>query len=451
MNTNYISSSSFSSSDIEHELLITFEDLLKNLLSISLHDFNNTYKRVHMIPGSFLKLCDLVTFNDLIYPGINSEIIHSNNLPSNFLLLLKYNLNNLNKQKIISNSLSVINGLHNNYKEKMHQSTKELLTPQILLESLSNHLIELMQSLVRKFNQSNAQNLQFASEMNSKYFEDLIEEDNLAHLRANKFCVQQNFLGYEWLEVLRNDLERYSMKGKFTSINFNGSLLISTSSSSSQVSSSYAEISWIDLTQEFMETYPALSEVIEQIHSIPYYLNKNYGSHSNFYSTSSSSSSSSSSSILDSYKLLVPSKGFTMLTKIPRNNFSTLRIDSMNNGNDKDSCIRLTCNYYIKRAPNTSSFLTLSKDNRVEIIDEASLKGKIIFSNEEILPSDSLVSPTTTSSNFPMTSKNEIDLEDDLLTIHYSSEKFQERLPDTKNEWFCLTFYIQGRVIGKDD
>ena len=138
-------------------------------------------------------------------------------------------------------------------------------------------IIEAVRKLSRRVSQMSARISQnVASPTAPQASLDQVDDAVLGELFSEKKVgIQREFLGEEWVNLIRKDIIRYMRNEKMSVLNKDGGVMVEnrTKSGSSVVPANLARMCWVESTSTLTEQYAAFAELINQLHALPYELN----------------------------------------------------------------------------------------------------------------------------------------------------------------------------------
>jgi hypothetical protein len=316
----------FSAFDSVHfTLLDLFQSRLKNIITAlfenKLELFNSSGASLYnyLAKGSFSQLMNTDTFGITLFPGM-TDLETSDIFPQTISDLLYWEPITINFLKLLNSSMNVFLNVKKrgfDAGDVMGKDIENVLIPQILLEALGNELIDSVHQYSKKLSQMKSQSSSSLAtwSSNQQQQQESVGHLNRSHLQAsnflqNKVYFQNEFLGNEWSTLIFSDAMRYVENEKMTevkswhispsspsppststsaasvhelmtnyllSINQHESALLS--SSSSNIPFPFVTVvpksAWINDKSTLMmeEGYPALNELIKQLHLLPYEMN----------------------------------------------------------------------------------------------------------------------------------------------------------------------------------
>jgi hypothetical protein len=235
---------------------------------------------IHQLNGTFRLMADKKKFQELVFPGTSPDVLRE--LPKDLVEILRWKelKDILDYSKIAKNAAEVLINIKikgAKQGDKMDEMTEKMLTPQIAQEALAKGIVETVRTLTRVISAVSAKfSDEFASTSAPEASYDQIDV-NISEtlLGVQKFVAQPEFLGSEWSNLVARDLRRYVRVEKMSSLDSSGRPNISADAAVEEImsESSGPQVAWIDESEYLSETYPALAEVLKQLHALPYELN----------------------------------------------------------------------------------------------------------------------------------------------------------------------------------
>jgi len=371
----------------------------------------------HHLNGTFKQLCNKSMFAEILFPGTIAEVLEE--LPKNLKEVLEWEDLELDQTKIAKNASEVLENIKTKGKAKgdiMDETTENILLPQIGQEALSKGIIEAVRKLSRKASKINAfVNQSIASTTAPQATQDQLDDEVVHDLYGDqKIGVQREYMGDEWTNLLRLDIRRYMRNEKLSILNKDGGVTVD--GQSSVAPANLSRMCWVEPSASLKEQYAALSEVISQLHALPFELNLKGAE-------------------ATTLRLLEPSKGCTMLLHYPAGSSQMTRIDSFDDGSDFDSGIRITCSYVIDATDCSLSKSNVSKANSeveqsVAVEDSAHKENRVNFYKFG-----------REGGGEPIFSVAELH---DTLILHQSTKLKNERVA-AKTDYFVIIFFVQGK------
>lgn len=266
-------------------------DYLMGLMSrIQSGEFSSSDANTHMLQGTFRKLVEKETFSDALFPGVPQDV--ANTLPKNLRELFEWNgvdklvLNEATQMtKSASNILEGVRVRGEARGDIMDPATETVLIPQIAQETFARAVVDIVRNLSKRASNLNARlNLSVASPQVSQASLDQLDDHIFEYLiNEDASAVQDTFLGEDWARLVLSDVVRYAKTEKMTDMSFLPHVSTlpryeeiqeqATPPPASQESmNDKVRIAWIE-SKETAVMYPALSEAIRNLHSLPYEIN----------------------------------------------------------------------------------------------------------------------------------------------------------------------------------
>lgn len=231
--------------------------------------------REHYLQGTFIQLCKPDTMRELLFPGTPSEILRS--LPKDLKEVLEWTDLQLDLDKISKNAAEVLNNIKIKGARQgnmMDDATEKVLLPQIAQEALSKGVIEAVRKLNVKVSGTVAKMARpIASPTDEKASRDQIEEDVIQQLLNFRYAVQREYVGEDWWPVVQGDLLRYMSNEKMSTLNEKGEVIVKSNENAIEEVSTNCSMCWLENDENLKEFYPAIAELLDQIHALPYELN----------------------------------------------------------------------------------------------------------------------------------------------------------------------------------
>lgn len=266
-------------------------DYLMGLMSrIQSGEFSSSDANTHMLQGTFRKLVEKETFSDALFPGVPQDV--ANTLPKNLRELFEWNgvdklvLHEATQMtKSASNILEGVRVRGEARGDIMDPATETVLIPQIAQETFARAVVDIVRNLSKRASNLNARlNLSVASPQVSQASLDQLDDHIFEYLiNEDASAVQDTFLGEDWARLVLSDVVRYAKTEKMTDMSFLPHVSTlpryeeiqeqATPPPASQESmNDKVRIAWIE-SKETAVMYPALSEAIRNLHSLPYEIN----------------------------------------------------------------------------------------------------------------------------------------------------------------------------------
>lgn len=229
----------------------------------------------NMIEGTYKRLMDPSSFNDLLYPGIDVSFVKG--APTNIYELLKVGSVarmevDARLESICESAYKVLEGVRRRGAERgdvMDRATEAVLIPQISGESFALAVIAIVKALNQKASAEYAQRcLTVASPQDERAQRDQLENDTAQKLMGkNGYVYLDEFLGEDWVNLVRSDMKRYVITERMGEVDSDTIPVGSKSKPKSQ-----KKIAWIEY-ENIKDEYPALAEAINCLHALPFELN----------------------------------------------------------------------------------------------------------------------------------------------------------------------------------
>ena len=265
-------------------------DYLMGLMSrIQSGEFSSSDANTHMLQGTFRKLVEKETFSDALFPGVPQDV--ANTLPKNLRELFEWNgvdklvLHEATQMtKSASNILEGVRVRGEARGDIMDPATETVLIPQIAQETFARAVVDIVRNLSKRASNLNARlNLSVASPQVSQASLDQLDDHIFEYLiNEDASAVQDTFLGEDWARLVLSDVVRYAKTEKMTDMSFLPHVSTlpryeeiqeqATPPASQESMNDKVRIAWIE-SKETAVMYPALSEAIRNLHSLPYEIN----------------------------------------------------------------------------------------------------------------------------------------------------------------------------------
>jgi len=344
--------------------------LVKKIVNYNLHDME--YLNMLQINPTFRKLMDSSQFADIVFPGTPTTALKS--LPKSLrdLLMWKELAVDIRKMVLSANTIfENVSAKGSSRGDSMNEETKNILVPLIMQEAMARELITAVRDLGKVLSNVKAKtSLTLASTTAEEAGNDYLDSNTVSDLCDSSKCIAEfhNFLGSDFQQLLLEEVTRYVSNEKMTPITNDDTIL--------------SRVAWIEA--DAVEVYyPVLSEVIKQLHALPYEINAKSN---------------------NSLSLMQPTKGCTMLSYFPVDGSQPSRIDNAEEGK-VDSGLMVSCAYHFF-------------DNQVTV---PNLQYRHINNNEI----------------------KEIAINNDHLILHQSTKIYTQR-DSAINPYFVIYYFIHG-------
>ncbi|RLN70837.1 hypothetical protein BBJ29_003016, partial [Phytophthora kernoviae] len=251
---------------------------------------NSQGERVVLDDGVFAKLLQEEEFQRLIYPGIPKEqLVHA---PKNLQTLLEdpwYEQELLALMpKVQAKAASVLTNVKKRgaaQGDAMDAATERMLMPQVLQEAFGREVLDMVHRVNYQKHVKLANDVRLLADPNSDFATwDQLDDEFLNELLVDKsdvcgVAVMDEFMGEEWTQLLLNDVHRMTKNGLLlsTAPNIDAKHVLSRRSTGNQSGNADtllgAKLRFVE-HQDCATEYPALAELIEKLHALPYEINK---------------------------------------------------------------------------------------------------------------------------------------------------------------------------------
>ncbi|KAG2813092.1 hypothetical protein PC116_g13660 [Phytophthora cactorum] len=261
--------------------------MLKKLLDGSnKRGINSRGESVVLDDGVFAKLLQEEEFQRLIFPGIPKEqLVHA---PKNLQTLLEdpwYEQELLALMpKVQAKAASVLANVKKRGAQQgdiMDPATERMLTPQVLQEAFGREVVAMVHRVNYQKHVKLANDARLLADPNSDFATwDQLDDKFLDELFVEKsdvrgVAVMDEFMGEEWTQLLLNDVFRMAKNGLLMSTvpNVDGKYVLSRQNADNQTESlPGAKLRFVE-HQDCTAEYPAIAELIEKLHALPYEIN----------------------------------------------------------------------------------------------------------------------------------------------------------------------------------
>lgn len=270
-----------SSDPVEHQMFVELKSLIKRILN---GNFGSEDLNKHMLHGMFKQLMDKDTFAEILFPGA-SEVVQRD-LPMNLKDLLSWDILSLNLSKIACKAASIFNGIKSKGATRgdiMDSTTEAILIPQIVEEAMARDIVETVRNLSKRVSGLNAKvslALAMPTEEEGSWDQIGLEVSNALGSVEGALGVQNDFLGSEWSTLVLEDVMRFVADEKMAVMS-NGSSILTCPRSDPNFNVmsdckvpdlNVSRMAWIE-EDAISEQYPALGELLQQLHALPYEIN----------------------------------------------------------------------------------------------------------------------------------------------------------------------------------
>ncbi|TDH65841.1 hypothetical protein CCR75_009830 [Bremia lactucae] len=222
----------------------------------------------------------------------------------------------------------------------MDMATERMFMPQVLQEAFGREVLAMVHRVNHQKHVQLANDTRLLADINSDFASwDQLNEtfvDELLNDQGNErgVAVMDNFMGNEWTQLLLNDVTRMAKNGLFMSPVPNIGAVRRQTVGSETVAG--AKLCFVEL-QDCKIEYPALAELIEKLHALPYEINKKRPTKA---------------------KLCAQFGHSTAIQYLPSGHMQPLRLDC--GTGDKDNGVKITCIYFFNQiAAEKTSILRL--------------------------------------------------------------------------------------------
>ncbi len=230
----------------------------------------------HSLNGTFKKLCEQQHIQGILFPGASPEILRT--MPKNLREVLQWQDLEINIEKIATNAALVLH----NIKEKgakrgdiMDEKTELMLIPQISQEALANGVVEAVRVLNIKVSNTTAKlSLSVASLESEQALRDQLDNSLLDMIfNFPGHAEQHQYMGSEWADAIASDLGRYCSTETMSDVNSSGGVFLPPVSACGVQTAATTRMAWIESDEGLHNKYPAVAELLNQLHALPFELN----------------------------------------------------------------------------------------------------------------------------------------------------------------------------------
>jgi Tfp pilus assembly protein PilF len=344
----------------------SWKSMLKKLLDgCNKRGVNSRGQSVVLDDGVFAKLLQESEFQRIIYPGIPKEqLVHA---PKNLQTLLEdpwYEQELLALMpKVQAKAVSVLTNVKKRGAEQgevMDPATEQMLMPQVLQEAFGREVLAMVHRVNYQKHVKLANDARLLADPNSEFATwDQLDEDFLDELLQERsevrgVAVMDEFMGEEWTQLLQNDVFRMAKNGLLMSAapDVDAKHVLSRSNGGNQPETlPGAKLRFVehhDCTTE----YPALAELIEKLHAVPYEIN---------------------SKRPDTAKLCAQFVHCTAVQQLQAGHHQPLRLDC--GAGDKENGFKLTCVYFFNAVePSTAEQQKTTLTLRTSLAENAPIR-----------------------------------------------------------------------------
>jgi len=235
----------------------------------------------HFLDGSFRKLCHEASFSELLFPGLSTGL--RNCMPKNLKEILEWDDLDIDLWTVARSASEVLENVKlkgTSRGDVMDAESEAVLLPQVAQEALANGILRAVRNLGRRVSHMNAKTSQpIASTSAPQAHQDQLEGILLEELlSARRIGLQRGYLGTDWSDLVRADVERFVREeDSMSAVDCNGGVMVvqreASPKSSASDSTPFGRIAWLDGSGEWNDSYPALSEAVTQLHALPFEIN----------------------------------------------------------------------------------------------------------------------------------------------------------------------------------
>eukprot|EP00941_MAST-03F_sp_MAST-3F-sp1_P001277 g1277.t1 len=239
-------------------------------------------KKVCIMDGVFKRLLTPSTFRQVCFPTTEDSTFKELGLPRSFLQCIKSR--HIRKELVLRmptvrrKAKDIIEGMRRKALDQSNswdKATEKVLKRDILREAFARQLVKVTKYVYR--NEELAKNV-VAEEENDeragcRQFDDLF----IRRLYCSEcYAVQHNFFGSDWATAILSDCSRFSRDEKMYELTPRGEAGLQESlglqKRKKKALPNRPKVSWVKLS--VLEKYPALTEAIDALISLPFELNR---------------------------------------------------------------------------------------------------------------------------------------------------------------------------------
>lgn len=264
---------------VELQMIVELRSLIKKILT---GNFCSEDMNKHMLQGMFKQLMNKETFAEILFPGASENV--QRDLPMNLKDLLSWDILFLDISKIAEKAANIFNGIKSKGELRgdfMDSTTEAILIPQIVEEAMARDIVETVRNLSKRVSGLNAKvslALAMPTEEEASWDQIGLEVSGALGSSDCALGVQQDFLGSEWSSLVLDDVIRFVADEKMAEMSNGSSVLtvpcnyVDCSNSEKLPDASISRMAWIE-EDAIAESYPALGELLQQLHALPYEIN----------------------------------------------------------------------------------------------------------------------------------------------------------------------------------
>uniref|UniRef100_H3GJE5 Uncharacterized protein n=1 Tax=Phytophthora ramorum TaxID=164328 RepID=H3GJE5_PHYRM len=383
----------------------SWKSMLRRLLDgCNKRGVNSQGESVVLDDGVFAKLLQEDEFQRLIYPGIPKEqLVHA---PKNLQTLLEDPWYEQELVALMPNVQAKAASVLTNVKKRgaalgdvMDPATERMLMPQVLQEAFGREVLAMVHRVNYQKHVKLANDARLLADPTSDLATwDQLDDAFLDELLVEKsdvrgVAVMDDFMGEEWTQLLLNDAFRMAKNGSLLSTAPNVDAKHVQSAGNQTETLPGAKLRFVE-HQDCTAEYPALAELVEKMHALPYEINKKRP---------------------EKARLCAQFVHCTAVQQLPAGHHQPLRLDC--GAGDKDNGFKVTCVYFFNAV-----------ESRVAEQQRTTLKLRTSLSEDAVV--------------------REVDPKADRLVAFRSQSVLNEitAVPDGQ-DLFYLTFWIHGQGL----
>eukprot|EP00936_MAST-01D_sp_MAST-1D-sp1_P001724 g1724.t1 len=283
------------------------------------------------LDGLFKQMMNPRTFQQAVFPGVDDP--GAQNAPVSFQQLLRCPAYHSELATLMPRVNAKARAVLDNVKRKgaakgdiMDPDTEQFLWPQVLREAFAHEVVAMVKRVSTRQHRAWAN---AATDVASPHADeatwDQLELATIHAVGLQGFAFQDDFLGDEWPDLLMDDIRRLDQSGRLQSICPDMPSCAGEGGSKGETngvarSARAGRVAWLEQTQ-CSDEYPALYELLQQLHALPFELNKKAG-----------------------LELKAVCPGSTLLTALARGEAQAERLDC--GTGDASNGFKVTCVYF---------------------------------------------------------------------------------------------------------